>query len=333
MSIESRHGVDDPGYEPTRAEKLDRAGESLRSAGRRTSSAGWSLVRLGCSGFVVLIIAIVVVGALAVKHVGTTVKTAPEGRHATGASELGIGGTATLEGERSGERVEATLAAYKESVSGGEYDQPQQGMRYVAITLRLKNVGSVVYSDSPSNGATILTAEGRQGKTAVLTAGECSEGFAESVRIAPGESQEGCVAFELPERETAARVQWTPSSGYGEQTAEWSLAGTPGEAPREPTGTGVGSGATSCGQELSGSPDTSCPFAREVLKAFVAGYVAKGVPPATIAAYSPVTHHTYSLRCALHYEGTAVECYVGTADVTFPLADAQKYKAEEENTG
>jgi hypothetical protein len=150
--------------------------------------------------------------------------------------ELAIGGTATLKGEQSGERLEASLLAYKETISAGEYDTPQAGMKFVGVTLRLKNVGTVPYSDSPSNGATILTATGHQGKTAIIASGECSEGFASSVKIAPGESQEGCIPFELPQEDTATKLQWTPSSGFGEETAEWAISsGAASQATRQQT--------------------------------------------------------------------------------------------------
>lgn len=214
-------------------------------------------------------------------------------------------------------------------------------MRDSGVTFRLKNVGTVLYSDSPSNGAVILTSSGQRGKTAVLTEGSCSEGFAESVKIAPGESQEGCIAFELPVGAEPAKFQWTPSSGYGEETAEWSLSSTPapGEAPRLKVGTGTGSGAKSCGGELYGSEATSCPFAHEVLKTFVAEYATGHVPPAHISVYSPVTHKTYDLNCVIESEDTAIECNaVGTTGVhivtvVFPFAEAQRDRGEEEHTG
>jgi hypothetical protein len=331
-SIESKHGLDEPGHEPsTRAERMV-------EAGKQVSSCGGSIVRLGCSGFLLLFVVAVVVAVLSGGSSGST--PAPTGttgseRTATPPPELRIGSAATLEGEQSGERVEATVLAYKESIRVGEYDTPQAGMRFVGVTLRLKNVGTASYSDSPSNGATILTPTGEHAKTAVVTEGECSEGFADSVRIAPGESQEGCIPFELAEDATAAKLQWTPSSGYGEETAEWSLFGTPapGEAPRLKVGPGTGSGATSCGEGLGGSEDTSCPFAREALKAFVAEYVIKGAPPAEISARSPVTHRTYELGCEIVSEDTEVECDTGTATVVFPLAEVEKYKTEEESLG
>lgn len=141
-----------------------------------------------------------------------------------GHNELTLGGVATLAGERSGESLEVTLLSYKPTITVGEYDTPDSGMKYVGIVLKIKNVGTVPYSDSPSNGATILTASGHQGKTAIIASGECSEGFASGVKIAGGESQEGCIPFELPQEDAAAKFQWTPASGFGEETGEWSIS-------------------------------------------------------------------------------------------------------------
>jgi hypothetical protein len=159
--------------------------------------------------------------------------------------ELTVDGTATLAGERSDERLQATLLAYKPSLTVGEYDTPGSGMKFVGVILKIKNVGSTPYSDSPSNGATILTATGHQGKTAIIASGECSEGFASGVKIAPGESQEGCIPFELPDEDAAAKFQWTPASGFAEETGEWTIpsagstpATSPGKNETQPAASG-----------------------------------------------------------------------------------------------
>lgn len=321
--------------------KLADIGNSMQSTGERMASCGGSLVKLGCSGFILLVVVLIVAALLSSSHGGpATSVTTPAEEHSASAKEpapeLRIGSTATLKGEQSGEEIEATVVAYHESIAGGEYNKPPEGMKYVGVTFRLKNVGTLQYSDSPSNGAVILTSSGQRGKTAILTEGSCSEGFAESVKLAPGESQEGCLAFELPESIAAARFQWTPSNGYGEETADWSLSSTPapGEAPRFEMGTGAGSEAKSCGSELDGSEDTSCAFAHEILKAFVAEYASKGVPPADISAYSPVTRRTYALKCTIDGGDTEIECTTttGNATVVFPLAEAQRDRAEEESS-
>lgn len=194
-----------------------------------------------------------VLAALAVAGCGTTtiVTTAPASKPGGARHELSIGDGATLKGEKPDEDLYVTLLAYKETISSGEYDTPEEGMKYVGVTLKLTNIGTVPYSDAPSNGATILGPTGRQGKSAVIESGECSEGFAVSVKIAPGESQEGCIPFEIPQDETAAKLQWTPSSGFGEETAEWSLTQPQKTAARPPAINNSASHVAEHGLELT----------------------------------------------------------------------------------
>ena len=69
-------------------------------------------------------------------------------------------------------------------------------------------------------------------------------------------------------------------------------------------------GGTSCGNELSVGPNTTCAFAENVR----AAYESQG--PGTVSAYSPVTHRTYSMTCT---SGSAVVCTGGNdASVYFP---------------
>src|SRR4029077_11501447 len=74
--------------------------------------------------------------------------------------------------------------------------------------------------------------------------------------------------------------------------------------PVTPTGpsTGSPSGETSCTDELSIGPNTTCPFAEDVR----AAYEASG--PGTVMAYSPVTHLTYAMTCS---DGSYVVCTGG----------------------
>src|SRR5262245_39046518 len=81
---------------------------------------------------------------------------------------LRIGDPATVTGQSSGEEVEATVTAYKDSLATGEFDKPSSGHRFVGVELKLKNVGSKPYSDAPSNGGTLLSAAGRQAKGTII---------------------------------------------------------------------------------------------------------------------------------------------------------------------
>jgi hypothetical protein len=238
--------------------------------------------------------------------------------------ELYIGDSATLTGEQNGERIEITLLAYKDAISVGEYDTPESGNRFVAVSVRFKNVGSTPYSDSPSNGATILTTTGEHGKTAIITSGECSEGFNSSVKIAPGEAQQGCIPFEIPLDAKAGKLQMTLASGFGEQTAEWNL-GQPGSGSRSRStavSSTVRSRSSHCDSNISVGYGTTCPFADNVFKAFTEHIVTEG--STTVQVSSPITHKSYGMTCAVN--GGTVECTGGhEALVTFPLRAAEVY--------
>ena len=79
--------------------------------------------------------------------------------------------------------------------------------------------------------------------------------------------------------------------------------------PSTPSSGGT-SGETSCGNELSVGPNTTCPFAEDVR----AAYDDSG--PGTVMAYSPVTHLTYAMTCS---DGAYVVCTGGNdASVYFP---------------
>src|ERR1700733_2162787 len=78
MSIESKHGVDEPGYEPpkSRGERMVETGEKMQSAGDAMTALGGVIVRIVFFGIVLLIIAVVAIAALS--HSST--------KHTTGAA-------------------------------------------------------------------------------------------------------------------------------------------------------------------------------------------------------------------------------------------------------
>jgi len=147
----------------------------------------------------------------------TTTTTANASSHL-----LTVGESASLEGERPGEEVEATLLAFKPSLPHAE--APRKGRKVVAVLLKLKNLGTYAYTDAPANGAVLFTAQGARGKQALLVSGECTEAFSTHVRIAARASEQGCIPFEVTSSDSAVRFQWTPSSGFGHESAVWSLA-------------------------------------------------------------------------------------------------------------
>lgn len=104
--------------------------------------------------------------------------------------------------------------------SAGEYDSPDAGKHYVGVVLRFHNVGTSTFSDSPDNDVTLLAANGDSFDSTIVSGG-CENDS--GMKLGPGSSRNGCVAFEVPNGAKLSKVQVTLSSGFSDVTGEWKL--------------------------------------------------------------------------------------------------------------
>lgn len=96
---------------------------------------------------------------------------------------------------------------------------PNKGNRFVAVQLRLTNVGTLNYDDSPSNGAALIDVEGQQYTSAFFDSAEGAP--LGSPKIAVGAMRLGFITFEVPKSVDLALFQFTLDSGFGPETGEW----------------------------------------------------------------------------------------------------------------
>lgn len=134
-----------------------------------------------------------------------------------------VGDVITLEGNEDGSKIAVRLLKIVDPVSGGEFDQASKGKRYIGVRVRLSNQGSTTYSDSPSNGASLIMSGDEQADSTLIAGGECSSQFSSSAKISPGTKQSGCLAFEAPKAKKPRRFQFTLDSGFGPATGEWTI--------------------------------------------------------------------------------------------------------------
>lgn len=245
----------------------------------------------------------------------TTTKPAPSTSTPTSTSSSSasqrarIGDTLTLAGT-DGESLAVTVNQVVDPLQTGEFDTPDPGTRFVGIQITLRNVGSKAYSDSPSNGATLLSTTDEQADTALVTSGPCGNEFQSSVKIAPGDTQRGCLPFQLSKSQRPGTFQFTLNSGFADQTGQWSVAGASRSVATAPAASSSGaatspsaSAKTSCGERVSVGPNTSCPFASNVRSK----YDAQG--PGTYVVPSPTTGQSYPMTCTNN--AGAVTCIGG----------------------
>ena len=140
---------------------------------------------------------------------------------AGGSTTSKVGGSITLRGNDDGEQIEVTLLTFRDPVSSNnQFITPDPGNRYVAARVRLRNVGTTVYSDSPSNGARLIDREDQQLSASVFDVAEPGLG---SPKIRPGDQRVGWITVELPKTSRPRTFQFTLNSGFGPETGEWSL--------------------------------------------------------------------------------------------------------------
>lgn len=122
-----------------------------------------------------------------------------------------------------GQMIEVTLVRMVNPASP-RYEGSSPEDRIVAIQLRFKNVGSVVYDDCPHNCVELIDNRGQQLATNYC---EIVDGplMPSSVRLFPGDTRLGYMTWEFFSPDTQpTRLQATLDSGTGPETGIWDLA-------------------------------------------------------------------------------------------------------------
>lgn len=134
-----------------------------------------------------------------------------------------FGDSITLAGQEDGESIRVKLLRVLDPAPLGEFDTADPGTRVVGIEIQLANEGTTTYSDSPGNGAKVISKGDRQFDTTILVGGPCSSDFGSSAKISPGGKRRGCIPFEVSKGVKLKTFQFTLASGFGDETAEFDL--------------------------------------------------------------------------------------------------------------
>jgi hypothetical protein len=138
----------------------------------------------------------------------------------------GIGDTVELRGNSAGERIAVTVVQVTDpAIGASEFEQPSTGNRFVGVQIRLTNTGTTDFEDAPDNGSRLLDPSGQSYGSTVLSV-SAGQSFGGSVHIAPGDSRLGYLVFDVPAASVADRFQFTLDSGFGPETAVWTLGGS-----------------------------------------------------------------------------------------------------------
>lgn len=135
-----------------------------------------------------------------------------------------VGDTLDLTGLEDGEQLAVTVVKVVDPASAeNEYATPDAGKRFVAVQFRLKNTGTAVYDDSPTNGARLVDTQGQQFDSAYEDTA-AGPGFPGSVAVAPSDTALGFITFEVPTASKVAKVQFAMNSGFSGNTGQWTVS-------------------------------------------------------------------------------------------------------------
>jgi Domain of unknown function (DUF4352) len=256
---------------------------------------------------------------------GNSVHAAPSQSSTGSDQDAKLGDTLTLTGN-GGEAIAVTVNQVMDPLQVSQYEQPDAGQRFIGVQITLKNVGSIPYSDAPSNGAALLSNINEQAKAQIVTGGPCGNDFQSSANIAPGDTQQGCIPFEMPTGQTANAFQFTLNSGFGHDTGQWSLAGavtngsasptsSAGAANSEPSSTATNSSNAStsspcnegpckvaglpnqCSTGLASTQGVSCGLASNLFYEYFKAQQ-NGGDASSLSAWSPASKQYYSADCS-----------------------------------
>jgi hypothetical protein len=140
------------------------------------------------------------------------------------AQKATVGSPITLQGNDDNLKVRVTVVSVANPANGkDEFHTPEAGNKFVGIQLRLENVGTIAYDDSPGNGAKLIDGDDQQYDEEI--ASEITQGqlLGSSVTLAPGSTRAGWMVFQLPDAATVKTFQMSLDSGFASQTGEWAL--------------------------------------------------------------------------------------------------------------
>jgi len=154
-----------------------------------------------------------------------------------GSSDGKVGDTLSLTGISDGERLDVTVVKVVDPAHAKDsFSSPDPGNHLVAVQFRLKNTGTAVYDDSPSNGVNLIDQDGQRFDTAFFSGTTAGAEFPGSINVLPGRTALGYLTFEVPDASRVVTVQFAMNSGFSDDIGEWAISSTrPGPATHQET--------------------------------------------------------------------------------------------------
>lgn len=142
---------------------------------------------------------------------------------AAASKPAGLGDTINV-ADTNGDKLAVTLAKVDAGAASTDgFSSPDAGDQYYAAQFQIKDVGSTAWSDAPSNCAVVKDGKGQTFQSTIVQSVSSGPLMGNTVNLAAGDSTLGWIVFEVPKGDSVTVVQFTPDSGMGSDTGQWSV--------------------------------------------------------------------------------------------------------------
>jgi hypothetical protein len=101
-----------------------------------------------------------------------------------------------------------------------EYNTPNAGDKFVAVDFTITNNGSQTYSDDANTDVSVIGSDTQDYSPDFDNVSECTNFNDGSYDLAPGDTESGCVVFQLPQSVSVSKVQFVDDNSKG---GEWTV--------------------------------------------------------------------------------------------------------------
>jgi hypothetical protein len=131
-----------------------------------------------------------------------------------------VGATLALSGQNN-EALSVIISSVVDPATGSDGLGPQDGTRLVAVDMTITNSGSTAVTGDANNDASIIGSDGQTYTSSFYPVTGCTDFDNGQYQLAPAGATTGCTTYQLPPGVTAAKVRYSPDSGFSSDFGEW----------------------------------------------------------------------------------------------------------------
>lgn len=116
-----------------------------------------------------------------------------------------------------------TLTKVIDPATGADqFTTPDAGNKFVAAEFSIKNTGTQTYHDDANNNVTVIDSSTQAHTSDVNSVSDCTNFNLGEYTLAPGDTESGCVVFQIPQNASVSKAQFLDNEGNG-NGGEWTI--------------------------------------------------------------------------------------------------------------